>query len=82
MKQKEIVHEYQAGIKVAPDRVVISLGVEVHTKTLNEARRDHDVRVRAVRASATGLGIEEQDIQTDFIQLGIVYRNEGITPGD
>ena len=68
-----------AEIKVAPDQVVISLGVEVHSKVLDEARRENDKRVRAVRAAVTGLGVEDKDLQTDFIQLGIVTENDGIT---
>jgi len=69
-----------AEIKVAPDQVIISLGVEVHSKVLAEARRENDKRVRAVRAAGAHLGVEEKDIQTDFIQLGMEYENDGVTP--
>ncbi len=69
-----------AELKVAPDQVIISLGVEVHSKVLADARRENDKRVRAVRAAAAHLGVEEKDIQTDFIQLGIEYENDGVTP--
>jgi len=68
-----------AEIKVAPDQVVLSLGVEVHSKVLDEARRENDKRVRAVRAAVAGLGVEDKEVQTDFIQLGIVTENDGIT---
>jgi uncharacterized protein YggE len=66
-------------IKVIPDQVVISLGVEVHAKLLDEARRDNDRRVRAVRGAVARLGVDEKDLQTDFIQVGIVYENDGVT---
>jgi uncharacterized protein YggE len=69
-----------AEIKVAPDQVVISLGVEVHAKSLDDARQENDKRVRSIRAAAGRMGIEEKDIQTDFIQLGMQYGNDGITP--
>jgi uncharacterized protein YggE len=69
-----------AEIKVPPDEVVLSLGVEVHSKDLAEARRENDRRVRAVKAAAAKSGVQEKDIQTDFIQMGIVYQNDGITP--
>jgi uncharacterized protein YggE len=69
-----------AEIKVVPDQVVLSLGVEVHAKLLNDARQENDRRVRAVRATASGLGVGENDIQTDFIQVGIAYENDGVTP--
>ncbi len=69
-----------AEIKVVPDQVVISLGVEVHAKALDGARRDNDERVHSVREAVTRLGIADSDIQTDFIQLGIEYTGDGITP--
>ena len=69
-----------AEIKVVPDQVVLSLGVEVHAKPLNEARRDNDRRIRGVRGAVARLGVEEKDVQTDFIQVGIVYQDDGLTP--
>jgi uncharacterized protein YggE len=69
-----------AEVKVPPDRVVLSLGVEVRAKTLGEARHENDRRVHAVLATATRSGIQNKDIQTDFIQLGIEYQNDGLTP--
>lgn len=69
-----------AEIKVAPDQVILSLGVEVHSKTLADARRENDSRIRNMRDAARKSGIEEKDLQTDFIQLGMQYRNDGVTP--
>jgi hypothetical protein len=69
-----------AEIKVVPDQVVISLGVEVHAKLFDEARQENDRRIRAVRAAVARRGLEEKDVQTDFIQVGIAYENDGITP--
>jgi uncharacterized protein len=69
-----------AEIKVAPDQVVISLGVEVHAKVLDEARVENDKRVVSIQAAVRRQGVEEKDIQTDFIQLGMQYANDEITP--
>src|SRR5579871_119369 len=69
-----------AEVKVAPDQVILNLGVEVHSKLLEEARKENDRRIRAVRATAARMGIADKDVQTDFIQLGIQYNNDGITP--
>ena len=69
-----------AEIKVIPDQVVLSLGVEVHAKLLDDARRENDKRVTAVCAAAKRKGIQEKDVQTDFIQLGMEYENDGVTP--
>lgn len=70
----------EAEIKVIPDQVVLSLGVEVHAKLLDDARRENDKRVTAVCAAAKRKGIQEKDVQTDFIQLGMEYDNDGVTP--
>jgi uncharacterized protein YggE len=70
----------EAEIKVVPDQVILSLGVEVHSKTLADARRENDQRVRSVRAAAAKMGVQESDIQTDFIQLCIAYQIDGVTP--
>ncbi|HET7073025.1 MAG TPA: SIMPL domain-containing protein, partial [Mycobacterium sp.] len=69
-----------AEVKVVPDRVLISLGVEVRAKSLVEARRENDRRVRAVLDTAKRGGIQPKDIQTDFVQLGIQYQADGLTP--
>src|SRR5512133_3739729 len=69
-----------AEIKVVPDQVVLTLGVEAHTKTLDEARSENDRRVRAVRAAIAKLGVLDADVQTDFIRLGIAYQHDGVTP--
>jgi uncharacterized protein len=69
-----------AEIKVVPDQVVMVLGVEVHAKTLDEARLENDRRISSVRAAVVKLGVLEGDIQTDFIQLGMAYEPDGITP--
>jgi uncharacterized protein YggE len=52
----------------------------VHAKLLDEARKENDRRVRAVRANASRMGVADKDIQTDFIQMGIQYANDGVTP--
>jgi uncharacterized protein YggE len=68
-----------AEVKVSPDQVQISLGVETRAKTMYEARQENDRRVRAVLAAARRAGVQEKDIQTDFIQLGINYQNDGLS---
>ena len=77
--QQQLNVNGEAEIKVPPDQVVMSLGVEVHSKSLAAARRENDSRVRAVRAAVTQVGIAQKDIQTDFIQLGMQYEIDGVT---
>ena len=78
--QENLTITGDAEIKVVPDQVIMSLGVEVHSKVLGEARQGNDDRVRKVIAAVTRLGVDRQDVQTDFIQLGVVQDNDGITP--
>jgi len=68
-----------AEIKVAPDQVALTLGVEGHSKTLADARAENDRRVRGVREALARAGVAPADIQTDFIQLGMTYEVDGIT---
>jgi uncharacterized protein YggE len=68
-----------AEIKVVPDQVVLRLGVEVHSRLLDEARQENDKRVRAILAAAARAGVQSEDMQTDFIQLGMQYKNDGLT---
>ena len=77
--QQTIAVTGDAEIKVVPDQVVLSLGVEVHSKILSEARRENDSRVRQVREAVLQHGVEARDVQTDFIQLGMQYQNDGVT---
>lgn len=70
----------EAEVKVVPDQAIISVGVEVRSQVLVEARREHDKRVRAIRAAVAKLGVADADFQTDFVQLGMQYLEDGITP--
>jgi uncharacterized protein YggE len=69
-----------AEIKIVPDQVVLFLGVEARTKTLAETRGENDRRVASVRDAVKRMGIADGDFQTDFIQLGIDYENDAVTP--
>ena len=64
-----------AEIKVVPDRVVLSLGVESRDKVLAAARSRNDAAVRNVLAAARKLSIDPADLQTDFLRVDISYVN-------
>jgi len=69
-----------AVVKVVPDEVVLTLGVETRHEELSVAKRHNDERVQRVISVAKHLGIEEKYIQTDFINISpeYEYRNNGI----
>lgn len=62
-----------ATVKVVPDEIVITLGVETQDADLNQAKEENDKRVRRVIALAKSHGIEAKHIQTDFINIHPEY---------
>lgn len=59
----------QAEVKVVPDEVVLTLGVETRAKEIPALRNEHDRRVKAVLAAAREFHIPEKDLKTDYLQL-------------
>ncbi len=59
----------EAVVKVVPDEVVITLGVETMHASLEVAKRQNDERVKKVIAAARSYGVEDKFIQTDFISI-------------
>lgn len=72
----------EAEVKVAPDRVVLFLGVETRSKSLAAATAANDERVRAVLDVARRASIEAGDIQTDFIQVDMAHNRDDQTVVD
>ncbi len=64
-----------AEIRVPPDEVSIGLGVETFDKELSRAKRDADERIKKVIAAATGAGVEEKRIATDWISIEPHYNS-------
>ncbi|MEY2540462.1 MAG: uncharacterized protein QOI22_64, partial [Verrucomicrobiota bacterium] len=58
-----------AEIKVAPDEVHLSAGVETRSDKLDDARRQNDDRVGKVLQFLKAQGIKEKDVQTDFMSV-------------
>lgn len=69
-----------AEIQVVPDQVRLLLGVEVHAKQLKQARDRNDELMRAVLLAPTQYSVAPKDVQTDFLQMGMEYENDGVTP--
>ncbi|HSU12523.1 SIMPL domain-containing protein [Longimicrobium sp.] len=56
----------EAEIRVPPDEVVLTLGVETFAASLQAARNDNDARVAAVIRAARARGVPEQRVKTDY----------------
>jgi len=62
-----------ATVKVVPDEIILTLGVETRHKELTEAKSENDKRVRRVIALAKSYGVDPKYIQTDFINISPEY---------
>jgi len=58
-----------AEVRVVPDEVVLTLGVETNDMVLATAKQDNDRRVRKVIAAAQAAGVEARHTQTDFLDI-------------
>ncbi len=56
-------------VKVKPNEAVINLGVESRSKSLDEARKQTDEKVRDVIKVLKSNGIDEKEIQTTYLNL-------------
>jgi uncharacterized protein len=65
----------EAEVRVVPDEVILTLGVETWDENLGVAKRQNDERVKAILAVARKYGVEPQYIQTDFISIEPRYKD-------
>lgn len=70
-----ITVEGEAAVKVVPDEVLITLGIESSGRDLQQVRNLNDARMQQVRAAALASGVAERDIRTDFVHLAPNYEN-------
>jgi len=63
----------EAIVKVVPDRVRLSLGVETRNKDLDAATAQNDTVVRRVLAVAQQFQIASGDLQTDYVHVDLAY---------
>jgi uncharacterized protein len=78
--QKEehtLVISGSADKNVAPDTASLSIGVVVQAQTAKEASDKNAVSMSAVINELKNLGLEDKDIQTSFLSIQPVYKNNG-----
>ncbi|MFA5008641.1 MAG: SIMPL domain-containing protein [Candidatus Omnitrophota bacterium] len=63
-------------VKVIPDEVVLTLGVETSNTDLNAAKNENDQKVQKIISAAKELGIPDKYIQTDYINIEPRYKHE------
>lgn len=64
-----------AEVRVVPDEVILTLGVETWDKNLGLAKRQNNTIVAKVLALAGDYGIDSQHVQTDYVSIEPRYRN-------
>lgn len=64
-----------AEVKVVPDEVILTFGIQTMNKDLGEAKNDNDVRTKKILALAKKYNIESKHVQTDHINIEPRYRH-------
>jgi uncharacterized protein len=59
----------EAELRVVPDEVVITLGVETFDANLQTAKAANDARVAAVLAAARARRVPDERVRTDFLEI-------------
>ncbi|MBI2093174.1 MAG: SIMPL domain-containing protein [Candidatus Omnitrophica bacterium] len=65
-----------AEVKVVPDEVILTLGVETRDKDLNVAKVSNDDRVKKIFEVAKRFEIDPKDVQTEHINIHPRYRDD------
>lgn len=71
-----------AEIKVAPDEVILILGVETWDKNIQTAKKQNDDRIKKITMLTKDFGIDPKHVQTDHINVEPRYRNGLYTDAD
>lgn len=66
----------ESEVRVAPDEVVVTLGVETFDEDLPRAKAANDARVAAILAAARERRVPEERVRTDFLQVEPRYRSQ------
>jgi uncharacterized protein YggE len=65
----------EAEVRVVPDEVILTLGVETWNKDLNVAKGENDRIVTGVLALAAEYGVVPEHVQTDYVSIEPRYGN-------
>jgi len=71
----------EALVKVAPDEVVVLLGVETFNADLDEAKRVNDADASKLVKAIKDLKVEDKYVQTDHMQVEVIYKTHRLQNG-
>jgi uncharacterized protein YggE len=73
--QQTISVRGHAEIRVVPDEVLLTLGVESFSEELDGAKADNDRRVTAIVAAAVAHGVSTEHLKTDYLEIEPRYKD-------
>jgi uncharacterized protein YggE len=59
----------EAVVKVQPDQIIISFGIETWDKNIMAAKQENNDIMKKVMAVIKGSGIQDKDVQTDYLSI-------------
>lgn len=65
-----------AAVRVAPDQVTITLGVETWNANLALAKTENEQRIKSMIVAAGAHGVTSKDVQTDYISIEPEFKDE------
>lgn len=65
----------EAEVRVVPDEVVLTVGVETINKDLDKAKKENDTRISEVISVTLAHGIEAKHVQTDYLNIESRYQD-------
>jgi uncharacterized protein YggE len=65
----------EAEVRVVPDEVVLTIGIETTHKDLDAAKEDNDARIAQVFAVAQAHEVDARHIQTDYVSIEPRYHD-------
>ncbi|MBN2184667.1 MAG: SIMPL domain-containing protein [Candidatus Krumholzibacteriota bacterium] len=75
---REITVTGRAEVRVVPDEVVLNVAVETMNEKLRQAKWENDEKVAYVFKVIRSLGLDADQVKTDFINIEPVYENSRI----
>ena len=68
-------------VRVPPDEIVITLGVETSSQQLMTARTENDDRINAMKKAAAFRGVRSEHLKTDYLNIEPRYRDDHAATG-
>jgi uncharacterized protein YggE len=67
----------EALVSVAPDRIIVTFGIDTRNINLLTAKQQNDRIAKAALATIATLGVEDKDIQTDHLSINQRFESRG-----